>query len=405
MASFSVAEPVVTGSHKINNCMGQILLARADGQDADHRRDRRRPARRRHRHGLRPLRPALRRLHGRGGRGAAGAQRAAHEPAGRGGAAGDQRLGDPEGRHERGAARLGHQRRRHLLPDRLGGRPAPLSGDGARLPAGDRRGGARAGAGGRGPAARRAGGLRRRRLQRHRPLPPVPERRGVRLYRRRGGRRRPGRPAATPRRINGGRPGVLHGNTTYLLQDGDGQITEAHSISAGLDYPGIGPEHAWLHDVGRARPTSRPPTTRRWTRSSCCARLEGILPALESAHALARLAEVAPEVGKDGIIVLNLSGRGDKDLATVAAATWGRPSVTRRPHRRPLRRAEARKAAPASSPMSWPAIPTRRRRCAILQRPAGRRRRHHRAGLSVLRSRWPTARRSSAPRCGRWPPA
>ena len=117
--------------------------------------------------------------------------------------------------------------------------------------------------------------------------------------------------------INGGRPGVLHGNRTYLLQDAEGQITEAHSISAGLDYPGIGPELSWLHDVGRA---SFLTATDEDALASfqLCAELEGIIPALESAHALARLPEVVKEVGKDGIVVLNLSGRGDKDVATVA---------------------------------------------------------------------------------------
>ncbi len=118
--------------------------------------------------------------------------------------------------------------------------------------------------------------------------------------------------------INGGRPGVLHGNRTYLLQDEGGQIVEAHSISAGLDYPGIGPEHAFLHDVGRVTDlTATDAETLEAFR--LLSRLEGILPALESAHALARLPEIARVVGKDGIIVLNLSGRGDKDLATVAA--------------------------------------------------------------------------------------
>ncbi len=117
--------------------------------------------------------------------------------------------------------------------------------------------------------------------------------------------------------LNGGRPGVLHGNKTYLLQDGDGQILEAHSISAGLDYPGIGPEHAWLHDVGRARYLTAT-DAEALEAFQLCARLEGIVPALESAHALARLPEVCREVGPDGVVVLNLSGRGDKDLATVA---------------------------------------------------------------------------------------
>jgi len=117
--------------------------------------------------------------------------------------------------------------------------------------------------------------------------------------------------------LNGGRPGVLHGNHTYLLQDADGQITEAHSISAGLDYPGIGPEHAWLHEVGRAEYLTAT-DEEALEAFQLCARLEGIVPALESAHALARLPELCVQIGKDGIVALNLSGRGDKDLATVA---------------------------------------------------------------------------------------
>jgi tryptophan synthase beta chain len=117
--------------------------------------------------------------------------------------------------------------------------------------------------------------------------------------------------------INGGRPGVLHGNLTYLLQDGEGQIEEAHSISAGLDYPGIGPEHAWLHDVGRATYLTAT-DMESLAAFQLCAELEGILPAIESAHALARLGDVVKDIGKDGIVVLNLSGRGDKDVATVA---------------------------------------------------------------------------------------
>ena len=118
--------------------------------------------------------------------------------------------------------------------------------------------------------------------------------------------------------INGGRPGVLHGNMTYLLQDSEGQITEAHSISAGLDYPGIGPEHSWLHDVGRASYLTAT-DLESLDAFKLCAELEGILPAIESAHALARIGDVAREVGKGGIVVMNLSGRGDKDVATVAA--------------------------------------------------------------------------------------
>jgi tryptophan synthase beta chain len=122
--------------------------------------------------------------------------------------------------------------------------------------------------------------------------------------------------------INGGRPGVLHGNRTYLLQDAAGQITEAHSISAGLDYPGIGPEHAFLHDVGRVTYLSAT-DDETVAAFQLLSRLEGILPALESAHALARLGDVAKDVGKDGIIVVNLSGRGDKDLETVVARMGG----------------------------------------------------------------------------------
>jgi tryptophan synthase beta chain len=118
--------------------------------------------------------------------------------------------------------------------------------------------------------------------------------------------------------INGGRPGVLHGNKTYLLQDSEGQITEAHSISAGLDYPGIGPEHSWLHDVGRASYLTAT-DIESLEAFKLCAELEGILPAIESAHALARLGDICADVGKDGIVVLNLSGRGDKDVATVAS--------------------------------------------------------------------------------------
>jgi tryptophan synthase beta chain len=119
--------------------------------------------------------------------------------------------------------------------------------------------------------------------------------------------------------INGGRPGVLHGNRTYLIQDPVGQITEAHSISAGLDYPGIGPEHAFLHDAGRAEYLT---CTDREALDAfqLCAELEGIIPALETSHALARLPQICAELGPEGIVVVNLSGRGDKDVATVAQA-------------------------------------------------------------------------------------
>ncbi len=117
--------------------------------------------------------------------------------------------------------------------------------------------------------------------------------------------------------IAGGRPGVLHGNRTYLLMDGDGQITEAHSISAGLDYPGIGPEHAWLHEAGRVKYI--PCTDREALEAfQICSKLEGIIPALESAHALAKAIEIAAQKPKDHLMVVNVSGRGDKDIFTVA---------------------------------------------------------------------------------------
>jgi tryptophan synthase beta chain len=119
--------------------------------------------------------------------------------------------------------------------------------------------------------------------------------------------------------INGGRPGVLHGNRTYLLQNADGQILEGHSISAGLDYPGVGPEHAYLNDIGRAQ-YLHATDEEALEAFQLCARLEGILPALEPSHALARLGDVAREVGKDGIVIMNLCGRGDKDVFTIADA-------------------------------------------------------------------------------------
>jgi tryptophan synthase beta chain len=117
--------------------------------------------------------------------------------------------------------------------------------------------------------------------------------------------------------IAGGRPGVLHGNRTYLLMDDDGQINEAHSISAGLDYPGIGPEHSWLNEVGRVTYLSAT-DDEALAAFQLCSRLEGIIPALEPAHALAKVLEIAPTKPCDHLMVLNLSGRGDKDLASVA---------------------------------------------------------------------------------------
>ncbi|MCG8694011.1 MAG: tryptophan synthase subunit beta, partial [Minwuiales bacterium] len=119
--------------------------------------------------------------------------------------------------------------------------------------------------------------------------------------------------------LTAGAPGVLHGNRTYLLQDDDGQIVEAHSISAGLDYPGIGPEHAWLNDTGRVKYVSATDKEALEAFKLCC-RLEGIIPALEPSHALAFVGELAPTLPKDHLLVMNMCGRGDKDVFTVAEA-------------------------------------------------------------------------------------
>jgi tryptophan synthase beta chain len=123
-----------------------------------------------------------------------------------------------------------------------------------------------------------------------------------------------GKHAAT---LSTGKPGVLHGNRTYLLQDENGQIIETHSISAGLDYPGVGPEHAWLKDNGRAEYVSVTDDEALKAFNDLC-RLEGIIPALESSHALAYAAKMAPRLSQDQILLVNLSGRGDKDMHTVA---------------------------------------------------------------------------------------
>jgi tryptophan synthase beta chain len=118
--------------------------------------------------------------------------------------------------------------------------------------------------------------------------------------------------------ISRGRPGVLHGNHTYLLQDPDGQILEAHSISAGLDYPGIGPEHSWLHDIGRVEYAAIT-DNEALEAFALCTRTEGIIPALEPSHALAHVRKIAPAMGRDEIVLMNMCGRGDKDIFTVAA--------------------------------------------------------------------------------------
>ncbi len=119
--------------------------------------------------------------------------------------------------------------------------------------------------------------------------------------------------------LTGGRPGVLHGNRTYLLQNEDGQINDAHSISAGLDYPGIGPEHSWLHEMGRAEYVSAT-DQEALDAFQLSSRIEGIIPALEPSHALAHVRKMAPDLPKDHLLVMNMCGRGDKDVFTVADA-------------------------------------------------------------------------------------
>jgi tryptophan synthase beta chain len=118
--------------------------------------------------------------------------------------------------------------------------------------------------------------------------------------------------------LSAGRPGVLHGNRTYLIEDDDGEIIETHSISAGLDYPGVGPEHAWLKDSGRAQYVAIT-DTEAMEGFHTLTRMEGIIPALESSHAVAYAMKLAPTMNKDQQILINLSGRGDKDINTIAA--------------------------------------------------------------------------------------
>jgi len=123
-----------------------------------------------------------------------------------------------------------------------------------------------------------------------------------------------GRHAAS---LTAGTPGVLHGNRTYLLQDENGQIIDTHSVSAGLDYPGVGPEHAWLKDSGRAEYVWVDDSETLAAFHDCC-RIEGIIPALESSHAIAHAARMAPSLPRETVLLVNLSGRGDKDMHTVA---------------------------------------------------------------------------------------
>ena len=221
------------------------------------------------------------------------------------------------GRHQRGDARLGGQRRRHPLSAGHRGGTGALPGDGARLPRGHRSRDSGPDPGAGGPAARRGGGVRRRWLERHRHLLGVPRRSGGGALRFRGRGRRGG--YAAPRGYPDRRgAGVLHGTRSYLLQDDEGQTIESHSISAGLDYPGVGPEHAWLRDSGRAHYEAITDAEAMDAFALLC-RTEGIMPAIETAHALAGALKLSQRLGPEGLIVVNLSGRGDKDVHTAAA--------------------------------------------------------------------------------------
>ena len=231
--------------------------------------------------------------------------------------AGHRGLAHPEGRDQRGHARLGHQRGHHQLHLRHGRRSAPVPRDGARLPEDHRRGGAPAGAS-TSPAALPTavtacvGGGSNAIGIFHAFLDDTE----VGLY----GFEAGGEGVDTERHaatITKGRPGVLHGARSYLLQDEDGQTIESHSISAGLDYPGVGPEHSWLAAIGRAE--YRPVTDAAAMEAlRLLTRTEGIIPAIESAHALAGTLELGRELGPDATILVNLSGRGDKDMDTAA---------------------------------------------------------------------------------------
>ena len=307
-----------TGSHKINNCLGQILLAHAHGQDAHHRRDRRRPARRRRRDRLRALRTAVRDLHGRDRRRAPEAQRrsacsmlrAKVNPV----TSGAGTLKDAMNEALRDWVTNVHDTY-YIIGTAAGPHPYPemvrdfqsIIGKEVREQMQE--------AEGRLPdtlVACIGGGSNAIGL-----FHPFLDDESVKIYGVEAGGHGLEVENGHAASMNGGRPGVLHGNRTYLLQDADGQILEGHSISAGLDYPGVGPEHAWLKDTGRVNYV---PATDKEALDAfqLCARLEGIIPALEPAHALAYVTKLAPTLPKDNLLVMNMCGRGDKDIFAVA---------------------------------------------------------------------------------------
>ena len=294
----------------------------ADGQDPGHRRDRRRPARRRHRDRGRPDGARLHGLHGPGRHRAPGAQRRPDADPRRRGRAGRARQRHPQGRHQRGAARLGHQRRHHALPHRHRHRPAPVPRDGPRLPPDHRRGGPRAGA----RAHRPAPGRRRSRASAAAPTPWASSTASSRTPACASSASRPGARASSPA---GTRPGsrgvrVARGAARRDELPHAGRRRPDRRVALGLRRAGLPERRAGARVPARQRPRrvpATPPTTRPWRRSRLLCRTEGIIPAIESAHALVgrhggRAASSAPTPS----LLVNLSGRGDKDMDT--AATW-----------------------------------------------------------------------------------
>ena len=286
------------------------------GQAADHRRDRGRPARRRHRGGLRQVRPGMRRLHGGGRHGAAGAQRVPDAADGRRGAQRRGGAADAEGGDQRGHARLGDQRPDDPLHPGHGLRGAPLSDDGARFSPRDRRGRRGADPRARGAAARRADRLRGRRQQRDGPVLRLPRATRRADDGRRGGRARASVRGGHAARFAGGRLGVLQGCKTSSSRTGTARSS-----------PPIRSRRDWTTPPsGPSTPTTATAAGSSFTYATddevlaafqLCSRLEGIIPALESSHALVHAMKRAASARRDKVIVVNLSGRGDKDVQQV----------------------------------------------------------------------------------------
>jgi tryptophan synthase beta chain len=309
-----------TGAHKINNTVGQALLARRMGKRRVIAETGRRPARRRHRHRRRPVRPRVRGVHGRGGRPPAGAQRRAHAPAGRRGApvtSGTRTLKDATNEAIRDWV-TNVRSTFYIIGSVVGPHPYPMMVRDLQSVIGQETIAQLQALEGR-PAPDLAvacvgGGSNAIGLfAPYAYLPPEARPRlvGVEAA---GHGIASGAHAAS---ITAGRRGVLHGALMYLLHDDDGQVAPAHSVSAGLDYPGVGPEHAYYADTGIAEYVAVDDRA-ALAAFRRVAELEGIIPALETAHAFAYVMQEAPSMERDEIVVVNLSGRGDKDVAEVA---------------------------------------------------------------------------------------